>query len=296
MQKDENNGKNHDLETNTNRNYKDSVFTKIFNNEEKARELYNAIKGTNYDSKVKIEMRTLKDTLFLERINDIAFTIEDKFVVLVEHQSSVSENLPLRFLMYIGRVYDKMIVGPDVYKNKLLKVPTPEFIVLYNGDQKFPEEKTLNLSDAFKDKSAVNLELTVKVLNINKGCNENMVKRSETLHGYSELVARVKEYLKTMELGEALKRAVKNCINEGILVEFLRDHGSEVISMLNTEFKIDDAKKVWQKEARQEGEARGLRKGKLETAINMIRRGTPTQVIAEITGLDSAEIEELRRN
>ena len=93
-----------------NKKYKDSVFIKLFSNKKEIIELYNAIKDTNYDiEKTEIEIITLEKVLFMERNNDLCFTIDNKLVVLIEHQSTINNNMPLRFLLYIAREYEKLL-------------------------------------------------------------------------------------------------------------------------------------------------------------------------------------------
>ena len=154
-------------------------------------------------------------------------------VILIEHQSTVSENLPVRLLVYIARVYEKLIDGRAVYKKKLLKIPKPDFIVLYNGTDPYPDEKVLRLSDAFFGLPGIShelgglLELEVRVININKGHNESIVKQCETLDGYVIFVGKVRTNERSgMGLKDAVTKAVKECINEGILADFLKTHSS----------------------------------------------------------------------
>ncbi len=114
----------------TNRQYKNSVFTKLFGTPEKALELYNAISGKNYPESTKIKIVTLSDALYMEQLNDISFVIEDKLVVLIEHQSSINENMPLRMLIYIAREYERLTNRRDLYKEHKIKIPSPEFIAI----------------------------------------------------------------------------------------------------------------------------------------------------------------------
>ena len=46
-----------------------------------------------------------------------------------------------------------------------------------------------------------------------------------------------------------LEAAIKECIEQGILAEYLEKYASEVINMLFQEWNWDDAKEVWQREA-----------------------------------------------
>jgi hypothetical protein len=258
-----------------NREYKDSVFTKLFSEPERLRELYNAIEGSSYGIGAKIEINTLEDVLFLEQLNDISFIIDDKLVVLVEHQSSVNANMPLRFLMYIARVYEKLVDDRAVYKQRLLKIPSPEFIVLYNGKDDLPEQDTLRLSSAFMEEAAAqSLELTVRVLNINQGYNEGIVKKSETLNGYVAFISKVRENQGNgVGLTDAVTKAIKYCMENHILQGFLTQHASEVLNMLTTEFKLEDAQEVWREEGLEEGLERGLEKGREEGREEGLEKG-----------------------
>jgi len=251
-----------DLDAVPNRNHKNSVFTLLFSEPQTTLELYNAVTGQHYPPDTKIEIVTLSNALFKGKLNDVAFVVDDRLVVLMEHQSTVNDNMPLRMLLYMAREYERMTKGRDLYKEKMIKIPTPEFFVLYNGKDEFPDSKELRLSDSYKSKDgSYSLELVATVYNINDGRNSEMVNRSPALHGYSELIAEVNKNLESMELGDAIKVAIKSCIERGILVYFLEKHASEVLNMLTTEWNWDDAKEVWQEEAREDGIVIGTEKG-----------------------------------
>ncbi len=136
---------------NVNRNHKNSVFSSLFSDPEVLRELYSAIEGIPIPADMPIDINTLSNVLFMKQINDISFLIDKRLVVLIEHQSTINENLPLRLLEYIGRVYEKIIEIEKKYQKLLVKIPRPEFIVLYNGTDEYPDYKELKLSDAFMD-------------------------------------------------------------------------------------------------------------------------------------------------
>jgi len=239
-----------DEEINANRNYKDSVFTALFSEPSATLELYNAVSGQNYPPDTKIEIVTLSNALFKGQLNDVAFVVDGKLVVLMEHQSTVNNNIPLRMFMYMGREYEKMTKGKNLYREKKIEIPTPEFIVLYNGKEDLPDFTELRLSDSYKSKAgSKNLELVAKVYNINKGRNDDIVSKSPTLSGYSELVAEVNKNCKTMELADAIVAAIKTCVSKGILLSFLESHASEVLNMLFTEWNLEDAIAVAKEEA-----------------------------------------------
>jgi predicted transposase/invertase (TIGR01784 family) len=278
------------------REYKDTLFSKLFSDPSRLRELYNALAGTDYGEDTAVEINTLEDVFFNNLKNDVSFTIDDKFVVLVEHQSTLSNNLPLRFLLYIARVLEKTSDNRAMYQEKLLMIPTPELIVLYNGIKPFPTEKTLRLSDAYLAEGKQfgifgGLELTVRVVNINPNENRELLQKSETLNGYTAFVERVRYNLSNgMELRCAISEAIEWGVEKEILSAFLKIHGSEVQNMLMSEFNIDIAKEVWQEEAHEEGSnERAIR-----IARKLLHRSRPIVEIIEDTGLTREEIESLR--
>jgi hypothetical protein len=263
-----------------NREYKDSLFAWLFGNPDTLRELYGALVGVPLPPDIPITINTLEGVLFKGRVNDISFIIGDVLVVLIEHQSTVNENMPLRLLLYITKVYEALLGEKNIYRSRRLSLPLPEFIVLYNGKTPYPDETTLKLSDAFRDPAELglgvreaSLELAVKVYNINPGHNEPIIRRCKTLAGYRAFVEKVREYEgegKSRE--EAITGAIRECINRNILKEFLESHSREVMNMLMTEWNWDDALAVqreegWfegREEGREEGLEEGLAKGRKE--------------------------------
>jgi predicted transposase/invertase (TIGR01784 family) len=272
-----------------NREHKSSVFTLLFSEPDRLRELYNALAGTNYDESARIVINTLEDAIFMDRINDVSFTINDKLVILIEHQSTINKNMPLRLLLYIARIYEKLVDYKKIYSTNAVTIPRPEFIVLYNGQYEYPDESVMKLSDCFEkgeNHDTIDLELQVKVYNINKGRNLRLEQQSASLDGYAMYIAKAREFEKAgLELNVALEQAVNWCIKQGFLPDFLKLHGSEVINMLLTEWNWDDAKEVWQEEEREKAYQE-----KLDIARKMKTRGTPLDQIAEDFGLPLEEI------
>ncbi|MCL2765816.1 MAG: hypothetical protein FWD40_11150, partial [Treponema sp.] len=187
-------------------------------------------------------------------------------------QSSINNNVPVRLLMYIGRVYEKILEQDNLYQRKLVKIPTPEFIVLYNGKEPYPEYNQLKLSAAFKDiedlklikGSGLPLELVVHVYNINHGCNPQILAKSKMLDSYSIFISMIWEYNKELSLDESMRAAIKYCIENGILGDFLKKHGSEVINMLFEEISVERLGAIRYKEGREDGIEEGRAEGKAE--------------------------------
>jgi hypothetical protein len=238
---------------NVNKKYKNSVFSLLYEDTDALRETYLALPGTSIGENEKIELNTLTNVLFMEQINDVSFTVGNRLVVLFEHQSSVNPNMPLRVLLYIARLYEKNIERKKLYSKKKIEIPKPEFYVLYNGVDPFPEQATLKLSDAFKEKTNIALELEVKVYNINEGHNKEILKKSKSLSGYALFVEKVREFSRESgSFEEGMVQAIDWCEKHDVLAAFLKQHDSEVRNMLITEWNTEEAKEVWQQEAREE--------------------------------------------
>jgi len=289
---------------NVNAKYKNSVFSLLFSDPEVIRELYGAIEGVSLPPDTSIDINTLSGVLYMEQINDLSFIIGNLLVVIMEHQSSINPNMPLRLLIYIAYIYEKIIDRSLLYRTKLEKIPTPEFIVLYNGKEPYPDRSTLRLSDAFKEvcgllgveNPAPSLELVVQVYNINSGHNAEILEKSRTLGGYSAFVGKVREYEQTFALEEAMKKALKYCIDNDILKTFLETHSSEVFNMLLTEWDTEEAKVVWREEGREEGREKGREERDTEIIRNALAKGFPIETVQELTGIDIKFIQSVSRN
>jgi hypothetical protein len=282
----------------SNREYKASLFVSLFSEPETLLELYNALEGTNYPPDTKLEIATLNDVLFMDRINDLAFVVGGKVVILLEHQASINYNMPLRFLIYLGRVYEKIIDSGMLYRYGLVKIPAPEFIVLYNGDDHFPEKSTLRLTDAFEAAPELAgrypLELEATVYNVNKGHNAALVKRSETLDGYVRFIDKIKGHiLAGCDRTEAFTKAIRECIDEGILVNYLQQNGSEVLNVLTQEWDMSKALDTRFMEGQEDGILRGEDRANIKTARRLLGMGLKLEDVARGTGLPVEKIKHL---
>lgn len=260
------------MSSNVNIKHKSSVFSTLFSDPDILRELYSAIEGIDVPEDAVININTLSDVLYMRQINDVSFIIDNRIVVLIEHQSTINDNVPVRLLMYIARVYEKILDREKLYQKKLVKIPTPELFVFYNGSEPFDDHKELRLSTAFKNAEGLKkfenncfpLELIVQVYNINHGRNPQILNKSKTLGSYSFFIAKIKEFNKNLPLEESVKAAIKYCIENDILKQFLKNHSSEVINMLTDDLSVEEIVAVRSKEAWEDGHQEGLEDGREE--------------------------------
>ena len=228
----------------TNRQYKDRLFKFIFKDKEKLLSLYNALNSSHYTNAEDIEITTLEDVIYCKMKNDISFIIDDR-LSLFEHQSSYNPNMPLRGFLYFARHFERYIEENevDIYGKKLIELPTPKFIVFYNGNGMEEERTVLRLSDSFihaKEKAC--MELEAEVLNINYGNNKELMESCRPLMEYAYFVQKVKAYSKEHQRDKAIELAVNDCIKEEILKEILIKNRAEVVDMLLTEY--DEEKRI----------------------------------------------------
>ena len=244
-------------------NYKDRVFRMLFKEKERLLELYNALNGTYYTNSDDLTVTTLENAVFIRMKNDVSFII-DCSMCLYEHQSTYCPNMPLRGLLYFADLYKKQIKGIDLAVRKLIKIPTPHYIVFYNGIEKKEEEFCQKLSDAFEDDNEGCMELKVRVININLGHNKALLEKCNSLYGYSYFVAAIRRNLELMELQEAVSAALEECIQKDILKDFLLEQKAEVIAMSIYEYNEEYVRKSLTETGYEQGLEDGRREGKAE--------------------------------
>lgn len=266
----------------SNREVKSSAFTTYFSDPKNAAQLYSALNGTEV-SPEDIHYTTLEGVLFVARKNDMAFTVKNKVLVISEHQSTINWNMPLRSIIYYGRTMEKLIDPKGLYREKRIPIPTPEFYVFYNGNEPFPAEDIMKLSDAYLENSATPmLELTVKVININLPVNHELLKACRPLYEYSWFIQKIKEYmLQGYGRDEAIIKTIGDCEREGIMVDFVREHGTEAVNMIFTQFNLEDAMEVRYEEGFEDGAEKGDMLRLIRMVARKLQKGKEPSVIAQ---------------
>lgn len=195
--------------------------------------LYNAIHGTCYDDLSCITINTIEDVVYMGMKNDLSILVSEtvslyRSMELYEQQSFYNSNMPVREFMYAGKLYDKFIHSAKLnkYGKKLLPLPLPKLVVFYNGEEEQEDETVLRLSDAFKEEIRRNvaykysenkaaqgkkkiseeveqifqdadpdIEVKVRMVNINHGHNEETLRKCKPLGEYAWFVAQVRKEL-----------------------------------------------------------------------------------------------------
>ena len=324
-------------ETQTNRNYKDSVFVDLFAHDKTAKEnfisLYNALHGTNLDAKTtEVQPVMLEQVLYMKFYNDIAMLVDGKIVVLVEHQSTINENMPFRMLEYIARIYEKITDPKKKFGKTQIKLPMPEFYVFYNGTADFPSESVMKLSDAFMnldenlpgnselkgkfENPNFPLEISVKVININVDKENPILQRCKVLKEYSEFIEQVRFNIEC-KIPDPFTNAIKQSSKNGFLSDYLQRKSTEVQNMLLMEYDYATDIEVQREEAFEKGVSQGIQQGisqgiqqgisqgiqqgehlkAIETAKKLLSASLGSfEQIAQVTGLSLETIKDLADN
>ena len=271
--------------------YRDNILRKLCQNKALAIEVVNAITGSNYENNVEVKVRDLESTL-LRRYNDIAISIDNELLVMIEHQSTINLNMPFRLLSYcIDVLHAWYVESEDLYSGKLHKIPTPKFYMLYNGTEPL-NKKELRLSSMFKlDPPENSLELVVHIVDVNY-CNENdILGKSESLRGYAYLVEKIREYQKTgFSRDKAIAVAIQHCVQNNIIREFLENNYQAVVDMFTWEYDEEAEKRVLRREAKEEG----IELGQRRAAQKMLAKGLSVEEVSEFLDIPVENIVEIK--
>lgn len=291
--------------TTENRKHKDSLFVDYFSKDRDWKQhflsLYNALHGTDLQVETtRLERVNLEQVLYMDYYNDIAVMVNDQFIMMIEHQTTINPNMPLRLLEYVSRIYGNMIDSKSKFSTQLIPLAKPEFIVFYTGKENIPPETYLHLSDAFKlnhiQNSELSLELVVKVCRINGKEPNQIVSQCSDLEQYVQFLKLIAEAKADGQV-KPLTRAIREAVRHNVLKDYLERKGGEVLSILMTEYDYATDIAVKQEEAyaigRNEGILVGLERGieqgahqkALETAQNLLSMGFSPEQVAQGTNL-----------
>lgn len=264
-------------ERRVNRKYKDSLFRKVFSDRKDLLNLYNALNDTQYTDEEGLTVTTLEDVIYISMKNDVSFLLGGT-MNLYEHQSSYNPNMPIRGLMYLARLYQNYIDDCEinVFSPVLKHLPSPKFIVFYNGSKDEPDQKILRLTDAFAEegiRGEACLECCATMLNINYGHNYELMEKCRRLEEYSVFVAEVR---KALEEGgnqrQAVDDAIDICIEKGVLRDILIRERAAIMNMVLscTEKQYE---RLVQKELEQQDKRIKEQEQKLKAGEKQLRAG-----------------------
>ena len=261
-----------------NQKYKDRLFVFLFGREENKEwtlSLYNAVNGSHYTDASAIEITTIQEIIYLGMHNDVSFMIADE-LSLYEQQSSYNPNMPLRQLQYLGLLYEGYLRKNkdkyDKFGKDLIPLPAPRFVVFYNGLDQKDDETILHLSDAFPKGIKGDVEVTVRMLNINYGKNKSLLEACKPLMEYSWVVKDIRDKGKIMDIKDAIDSVIDNLPDDFVIKPFLEMHKAEVGTMLLTEYNEVEREELLLKKGMEKGREEGMEKGMVEAITNMMNK------------------------
>ena len=237
------------------RDHKDTLFRMIFSTRENLLSLYNAVNHSHYTDAKELEIVTLENAVYMNMKNDQAFLL-DMQLNLYEHQSTWNPNMPLRFLIYVTKEY-QMLIRNQTYN---IFAATKRFL---ESEEEREAESVLKLSHSFCQKAdEPELELIVKVLNINLDKKQRILETCCLLKEYMLLVDKIRKYTaEYKDINRAAEQAVTECIEENILADFLRKNRTEAIEVCIFEYDEKREKELIRKAEYAEGKKEGLKEG-----------------------------------
>ena len=255
-----------------NRTYKDRLFKIIFEDKKELLSLYNALTGKNYQNPDELEINTIDDVIYMHLKNDMSFILDD-WQNLFEQQSTFNPNQPLRGFFYFADLYKVKYFGKKIYSTRLLKIPTPQYIVFYNGTANMPDKKELRLSDAFQQPTEQpDIEVVAHMLNINYGHNKELMERCQKLKEYAQFIDIIRHYLRENEHWtneQAISKAIDDCIQNNILRDILQKERLRVMASILSEFDEVGYKEMIREEAYEEAYGEGEISGMIKLAQNL---------------------------
>ena len=267
--------------------YRDGLFRNYFSDKRRLLGLCNALTGEDATDPEEIKINTLDGIFFGRLKNDISCIFRGKFLVIIEHQATINENMPLRILFYVSELLRQYVdeQKKKIYLERLVPLPKPQFFVLYNGRKKEVERREMRLSDAFGGYTC--LEVVVKMYNLNAGMNEDLILSDEGLNNYCTFLNLYHKFLASgMDEAHALKAAFDYCISRGIMAGYLNGIKKELASMLALEYDPELERQAWI----EEGIEQGIQQGQFAMVKNLLRAKTPIEYIIAATGWTEEEI------
>ena len=266
-----------------NTKYKDTLFRMVFKDKKDLLDLYNAVNDTHYEDADALTVNTLENVLYISMKNDASFIIGNT-MNLYEHQSTRNENMPLRGFLYFAKLYENYISENDIdlYAGKIQKIPTPKYVVFYNGIENEPDQRIMRLSDAFIKEGGC-LECEVVLLNINYGKNRELLEKCRRLEEYALFVATVRKYKsEDVSLRKAITFAIEECIQKEILKDILTKQRNEVLEVVLSTFNQE----LYEKNLKQDAYEAGRMEEKMAFIQRNWKKGKTVEEIAELLDED----------
>ena len=266
------------------REIKSSVFTDLFSAPKYAFQFFQAFHPEDHTTtEDEVQIITLDNVLTDKQYNDLGFRIGDRLIILVEHQSTWSENIVVRVFLYIAQTFNEYINERklNLYSGKKVELPKPEAYVVYTGDKEnCPEVLSLNKLFWEGDEDYV-IDVRVKV--VSDGKNGDIVNQYVAF----TRILREQTAVYGREL-KALEETIRICKERNILKEYLESREKEVVDIMITLFSQEEIQERYVNEERQEAWKKGKEEGREEARAAFLKREAELKRDIQKTRLEDA--------
>ena len=273
------------LELKARRSAKNTIFLDLFSIPEYQLQLLQALHPEMTDiTEADIKLITLNPVILNRDYNDLGLLVRDKLIILVEAQSTWTINILVRILLYLASTYHDYITDKklNLYSSKIVKIPEPEFYVVYTGDKKFAKD-TISLKEDFWNNPDSKLDLIAKVIH-----TEN---KHDIIGQYIIFCHVLDEQIRLYGRNKlAVVKTFEICQNDEVLKAYLETRKKEVITIMDLLFSDDFLLEVYGLEKWQEGETHGRLQGMIETCKELgTSIGKTIKMVAKNLGLSEEE-------
>ena len=248
------------FDNHVNRSTKDSIFCDLFSRPEYCLQLYKVLHPEDQDvSEENIVLMTLSNLMSRSRYNDLGFLVRDKLLILVEAQSTFTENILVRFIIYLADTYNRYInkMNLNIYGSKKVRLPRPELYVIYHGDRgDKPDEISLS-KDIFGAQPGENVFIDVKAKIIYDSTPGDIINQFITFARVFD--DQIEVHGRTRE---AVLETLRICKDRDVLKKYLEEQ--EAAEIMFTWLDEQKAKKFEYEEIKQEGRIEGIAEGRAE--------------------------------
>ena len=241
------------------RTIKASVFSDLFGDKKYLLQLYRTLHPEDTTAtETDLTDITIENVMVDGLYNDLGFMVSNRLMVLLEAQSTWTENILVRALLYTAKTWQKHLscLGENLYASRRVKLSEPELYVIYTGDRKNrPSE--LSLSKVFFDSKECAIEVRAKVI-YGEG-------KEDIITQYVTFCKALKEQVKLHGMTrKALRETIRICKDRGVLREYLEKREVEVMDIMTMLFDQETVTNAYINDVLRQGRAEGRAEGKKE--------------------------------
>ena len=255
---------------------KDSVFTNLFQDKKYLLQLYKTLHPEDTQvSEDALSDITIHNIMTNDVYNDVGFMVGEKLLILTEAQTTWTENIAVRILIYLMVTYQDYIkkTKQNAYRSKKIKLPRPELYVIYTGDRKERTEY-ISLADEFFEGQKTFLDAKIKVL---YGSGQGDI--------ISQYVTFTKVYDEQRKLHGRTRKAVTEtiriCKDKNVLKEYLEEREKEVENIMLAMYDEKEILREYIESERYDTEK--------EMAVQLLKEGLSVEQIARCSSALSVD-------